>query len=63
MSTHHETFTPNGVPIRLCGQCGIEHPITRQHCADCGRPTLFLTAGRCARGCPAAWLARKGEPA
>ena len=60
MSGHHETCTPNGVPIRLCDQCGIEHPITRQHCADCGRPTLFLTAGRCARGCPGGWLARKG---
>lgn len=34
--------TPTGIPIRLCMQCGFEHPITRQHCDRCGRASLFI---------------------
>jgi hypothetical protein len=34
--------TPTGVPIILCGSCGIEHTATRRHCSTCGRPSFFI---------------------
>lgn len=33
--------TQNGVPIILCGKCGMVHPETRKHCPVCGKPTLY----------------------
>lgn len=35
------TTTPIGIPIRDCDTCGRRHPITREHCPICGRPSLF----------------------
>ncbi len=42
------TTTPTGIPITQCETCGIEHPITRNHCTDCGKPSMFINSnGRC----------------
>lgn len=38
--------TQTGIPIIDC-DCGRTHPITRRHCALCGRASLFLSEGVC----------------
>lgn len=35
------TTTPTGIPIRDCETCGHRHPVSRDHCAICGRASLF----------------------
>lgn len=44
----NERSTPTGVPIIECSECGHSHPVTRSHCASCGRAHLF--PGACPRG-------------
>lgn len=40
--------TPTGVPITTCDECGHEHPVTRRHCRECTRASLFITpSGLC----------------
>lgn len=39
------TTTPTGVPIVDCPSCGRRHPITREHCDQCGMPTTFPCGG------------------
>lgn len=36
--------TPTGIEIRLCDVCGRTHPVTREHCAECGIASLFSHA-------------------
>lgn len=33
--------TQTGIPIIECTICGTKHPETREHCPDCGKPSLF----------------------
>jgi hypothetical protein len=42
--------TPTGMRIEMCGDCGREHPIGREHCTVCGRTSAFLDGkGVCLR--------------
>lgn len=42
--------TQTGVPIVDCGKCEGRHPASRLHCAECGRPSLFIDPeGLCLR--------------
>lgn len=38
---HPTRTTPTGIPIELCADCNVEHPVTRTHCVVCGSPSLF----------------------
>lgn len=46
--------TPTGIPFIDCEACGVFHPETREHCATCSSPSLFLNHSlhclRCAAG-------------
>ena len=35
------TATPTGIPIIDCPECGHRHPANREHCAGCGKASLF----------------------
>lgn len=42
--------TQTGIPIRMCGECGRLHPVTRPHCPTCGRASLFCHHPRTEEG-------------
>lgn len=46
--------TPTGIAIIDCPACHHRHPANRDHCADCGRASVFIapTTGLCL-GCAA----------
>ena len=35
--------TQTGILIALCGECYVEHPVNRAHCADCGIASAFIS--------------------
>lgn len=35
--------TQTGIEITLCGRCGYEHPVTREHCVECAAASIFVT--------------------
>lgn len=34
--------TPTGIPILHCEECDRTHPITRNHCVECGIASAFI---------------------
>ncbi len=42
IATPSRATTPTGMPIEACGTCERRHPVAREHCTECGRPSLFL---------------------
>lgn len=41
------SITPTGIPIALCATCNRTHPVTRNHCTTCNKPSLFIHNGLC----------------
>lgn len=39
--------TQTGIPIIDCEKCSTRHPVTREHCITCGKPSRFIFDGVC----------------